>query len=124
MINAKEYLKGLLNNQEIFAKLGKNGKIYATYPNEVTVFPCIIFSEENQFDTGFSDNFPEGSEVKARIHIYTKTNSGLPTTWEIGEVVYSIFRNDYWSCVYNSEMSDVEDNVRHRVMDFRKEFYS
>lgn len=125
MIDTKQYVKELLkNSQPLLEKLGKYGKIYASYPNEITVFPCVIYTEENQYDDCFYDNYAEGSAVKVRIHVFTKTNSGYPSTWEIGNVIHSVFRKDMWSCVYNSEMSDVDDNVRHRVMDFTKGFYS
>lgn len=123
MINIKAYLKTLLNNDALKTKLGTKGKILASYPSEVTVFPCVIYQENGQNDIEFTDNLPEAVNVSVRVHIFTKTNSGYPTTSEVGNIVHNIFRNELWACTSNREMEEAEDNIRHRVMDFTREFY-
>jgi hypothetical protein len=78
----------------------------------------------NSSDVAFSDNLPEGTTAQVRIHIFSKTIKGYPKAEAIADVVRSIFRNDYWSMTGNNETPDVEDNIKHRVLDFRREFYS
>lgn len=123
MINVKAYLKKLLDDNALKEKLGTKGKVLASYPSEITVFPCVIYQENSQNDLEFNDNQPDASGVSVRVHIFTKTNTSYPTTSEVGIIVHNIFRTDLWACTYNREMDEAEDNIRHRVMDFTREFY-
>ena len=123
-MNLKKYIKDLLSaSSALSAKLGTNGKILSAYPAEVNIFPCVIYEESNQSDLEFSDNLPWGTGCEVRIHIFTKTLNGYPTTNEIGEIVRNVFRGDFWAMTSNNEVSD-EDSIKHRVMDFRRGFYS
>lgn len=123
-MNVKKYCKDLLSaSTELSEKLG-SGKILAAYPNEVKNFPLVVYEDMNTRDVAFSDNLPEGTNASVRVHIFSKTVKGYPTTNEIGEIIHSIFRLDYWAMSVNQELSDVEDNVKHRVMDFTRDFYS
>jgi len=123
-MNIKKYCKDLLSaSSELTAKLG-SGKILSAYPQEVKIFPCVIYEEQSMIDSAFSDNLPEGTNCSVRVHIFTKTVANFPTTNEIGEIVHSIFRNDYWAMTANNETSDVDDNIKHRIMDFQRGFYS
>lgn len=124
MLNLKKYYKTLLTSSaELETKLGKSGKILSAYPNEVKSFPLIVYEDTNQNDIEFSDNLPEATRAVVRIHIFTKTLTNYPTTTEIGEIVHDIFRGDYWACTLNQETDDVADSIKHRVMDFTREFY-
>lgn len=123
-MNIKKYCKDLLSaSSELSEKLGE-GKILASYPNEVKNFPLVVYEDMNTRDVAFSDNLPEGTAAQVRVHIFTKTEKGYPTTNEIGEIIHSIFRLDYWAMNVNQELNDVQDNVKHRVMDFTRDFYS
>lgn len=124
-MNLKQYYKQLLSqNTELVTLLGGSDKIIASYPQEVKIFPSVIFEDTNSTDVEFSDNLPEGITANVRIHIFTKTISGFPKAEAIAEIVHQIFKYDYWACTMNQDTSDVQDNIRHRVMDFRREFYS
>lgn len=123
-MNLKKYYMSLLSgSSELIALIGEN-KIVSAYPQEVTKFPLVIFEDVNSQDVAFSDNLPEGTGAQVRIHIFSKTIKGCPKVEEIAEVVRNIFRSDYWSMTANIETPDVEDNIKHRVMDFKREFYS
>lgn len=126
MINQKEYVLRLLKNStELETILGKSGKIMNAYPNKIETFPLVIFEDMNQSDVEFYDNLPNATNCSIRIHIFTKVSGNkYPTTTEVGLIVHDIFRNDYWSCTANMEISDVDDSIRHRIMDFTRPFLS
>ena len=124
-MNLKRYYKTLLSeNADLVSILGGVEKITSTYPQEVKVFPLVIFEDMNSADVAFSDNKPEGTSAQVRIHIYSKTVEGFPKVEAIAEIIRAIFRDDYWAMTNNTETGDVSDNIKHRIMDFRREFYS
>lgn len=124
MLNMKKYYKDLLSsNTELVTKIG-NDKIVSGYPQEVKNFPLVVYEDTNARDTEFVDNFPEGQRAEVRIHIFTKTLKNYPTTYELGDLIHKTMRADLWACTLNQEMSDVEDNIRHRVMDFNRAFFA
>ena len=123
-MNLKKYYMDLLSaSLELKELIGEN-KIVSAYPQEVKTFPLVIFEDVNSSDVAYSDNLPEGTSAQVRIHIFSKTIKGYPKAETIADVVRSIFRNDYWSMTGNNESPDVEDNIKHRILDFRREFYS
>lgn len=123
-MNLKKYYMTLLSaSSELIALIGDKN-IVSAYPQEVKNFPLVIFEDLNSSDVAFSDNLPEGTSAQVRIHIFSKTIKGYPKAETISDVVRSIFRNDYWSMTGNNETPEVEDNIKHRVLDFRREFYS
>lgn len=123
-MNLKKYYKTLLQNNSLIEILGSEKNILSAYPQEIKTFPLVVYEDSSSKDVAFSDNLPKGTSASVRVHIFTKTLEGYPTTTEIAEIVRSIFRNDFWTNGLNQETSDVQDNVRHRVLDFTKEFYS
>jgi hypothetical protein len=124
-MNLKKYYRDLLtSNSELTTLLGGADRIVSAYPQEVKIFPLLVYEDTNSNDVAFSDNLPEGTSALVRIHIFTKTVKGYPKAESIADLVHQIFRADYWACNLNQDTSDVQDNVRHRVMDFRREFYS
>ena len=123
-MNLKKYYMSLLSqNAELISLIGEN-RVLSAYPQEVTKFPIVIFEDMNSSDVAFSDNLPEGTSAQVRIHIFSKTIKGYPKAEDIAEVIRTIFRNDYWAMTGNNETPDVEDNIKHRIMDFKREFYS
>lgn len=123
-MNLKKYYMTLLSaSSELIALIGEN-RIVSAYPQEVKNFPLVIFEDVNSSDVAFSDNLPEGTSATVRIHIFSKTIKGYPKAEEIADVVRSIFRADYWAMLSNNETPDVEDNIKHRILDFKREFYS
>lgn len=123
-MNLKKYYMDLLSaSLELKGLIGEN-KIVSAYPQEVKTFPLVIFEDLNSSDVAYSDNLPEGTSAQVRIHIFSKTIKGYPKAETIADVVRSIFRNDFWSMTGNNESPDVEDNIKHRILDFRREFYS
>ena len=123
-MNLKKYYMDLLSaSLELKELIGEN-KIVSAYPQEVKSFPLVVFEDMNSSDVAFSDNLPEGTSAQVRIHIFSKTIKGYPKAETIADVVRSIFRNDFWSMTGNNESPDVEDNIKHRILDFKREFYS
>ena len=123
-MNLKKYYMTLLSaSSELIALIGEK-HIVSAYPQEVKTFPLVVFEDMNSSDVAFSDNLPEGTSATVRIHIFSKTIKGYPKAETIADVVRSIFRNDFWSMTGNNESPDVEDNIKHRILDFRREFYS
>lgn len=125
MLNMKKYYLTLLSSSSDLATLlGQNGEILSAYPEEVTKFPLVVYEDSNQRDVAFSDNLPQGTAASVRIHIFTKVLTDYPTTSAIGNVIHDLFRGDFWTCTANTEINDVDDSVKHRIMDFTREFYS
>ena len=123
-MNLKKYYMTLLSaSSELITLIGEK-HIVSAYPQEVTTFPLVIFEDVNSSDVAFSDNLPEGTSATVRIHIFSKTIKGYPKAEEIADVVRSIFRADYWAMLSNNETPDVDDNIKHRILDFKREFYS
>lgn len=124
-MNLKKYYRTLLTeSSELVTLLGGATKIVSAYPQEIKTFPLVVYEDMSSRDVAFSDNLPEGTSAQVRVHIFSKTVKGYPKAEEIAEIVHSIFRADYWACTMNQETSDVSDNIKHRVMDFTREFYS
>ena len=122
MLNVKEYMFTLLTSEAELTELLGEGHIVSAYPQEVKTFPLVVFEDSGQRDVEFSDNLPEGTDVSVRVHIFTKTLADYPTTAQIGSLVHEIMRADFWACTLNTETSDVSDNIRHRIMDFKNAF--
>lgn len=121
MINAKKIYTQLLNDERILSVVNDEN-IFDSFPNEVTVFPCIIFSDNSQRDIEFADNLPQATSCNLEVHIYTKSLEGYKTTSEIGIVVCDVLKENYFTCTYNTEMQDVQKDVKHRIMNFTREF--
>lgn len=122
-MNLKKYYYSLLSNDsELVALIGNN--IVSAYPQEVKTFPLVIFEDTSSRDTEFSDNLPEGTDATVRIHIFTKTIKDYAKAEDIAEIVRRIFRNEYWTCTLNQETSDVQDNIKHRILDFTRAFFA
>lgn len=123
MINTKKIYSELLHDARILNVVDEDSVMDA-YPNSVESFPCIIFLDGNQTDTEYADNVPIANSCNVTVHIFTKAESGYPTTSEIGIVVGDVFRENFFACNGNTETSDVNPDVRHRIMNFRKEILS
>lgn len=122
-MNLKKYYYSLLSNDsELVALIGNN--IVSAYPQEVKTFPLVIFEDTSSRDTEFSDNLPEGTDATVRIHIFTKTIKDYAKAEDIAEIVRRIFRDEFWTCTMNQETSDVQDNIKHRILDFTRAFYA
>lgn len=122
-MNLKKYYYNLLSNDsELVALIGNN--IVSAYPQEVKTFPLVIFEDTASRDTEFSDNLPEGTDATVRIHIFTKTIKDYAKAEDIAEIVRRIFRDEFWTCTLNKETSDVQDNVKHRILDFTRAFFA
>lgn len=123
-MNLKKYYMSLLSaSSELITLIGEK-HIVSAYPQEVKTFPLVVFEDMNSSDVAFSDNLPEGTSATVRIHIFSKTIKNYPKAEEIADVIRSIFRADYWVMLSNNETPDVDDNIKHRILDFKREFYS
>ena len=123
MINAKKIYTKLLNDERI-TSLVSDEKIINAYPNEIEIYPCIIFLDENQFDTEYCENKPRGSSCSVQIHIFSKKIDGYVTTSEIGVIIAKVMNEDLWNCSQNGEVSDPDPDCEHRVMVFNKSIFN
>ena len=121
MINAKLLYNTILNDARITAVAPV---VLDAYPNSITKFPCVIFLDDSQADKEFADNFPLADSIGVQIHIFTKAVASYKTTTEIGLVVAQVMKENYFICTSNTEAPDVDDNIRHRVMYFKRDIYS
>ena len=121
MLNVKGYMFTLLTSDAKLSELLGEGHIVSAYPQEVKTFPLVVYEDSGQRDVEFSDNLPKGTDASVRIHIFSKTLTDYPTTAQIGNLVHKIMRADFWACTLNTETSDV-DNIRHRIMNFKRAF--
>lgn len=121
MINAKKIIYNILNDERLTSQVKD---IFDAYPTTVENFPCVIFLDAGQNDIEFADNKPLAVNVDIEVHIFTKALDGYLTTSQIGITVDDIMKENYFICNSNMEVPDVDDNVRHRVMVFRNNFFS
>lgn len=125
MISTKKLIYSrLTGNTALTTLIGGADHITNAYPEEITKFPFVAFVDENQSDWEYADNVPHGSHVDVTIHIFTKVNAGLPTTYDIGALVYATMNAEFFNCGTNGEVADPTEGVRHRVMRFSREIVS
>lgn len=122
MINTKKIYYNLLNDERLLSVIDDDN-ITDCYPNEVEQFPTVIFQDGEQIDAEFSDNLPTANTCNVDIHIFTKSLDNYPTTSEIGIIIGDIFRENYFVCNGNRELTE-SDDIKHRIMNFRKEILS
>lgn len=123
MINVKKIYNALLNNSSITSLIPEEN-ILNSYPAEVEVYPCIIFLDENQSDTEYSENKPRAGDCSVQIHIFSKKIDGYISTSDVAVVIAEIMNNDLWNTSQNGEVTDPDPNTEHRVMRFNKSIYN
>lgn len=123
MINAKKLYSKLLSDSRI-TSLVSNENIFNFFPDEVEIFPCIIFLDENQSDSEYNDNKSGASRCSVEIHIYSKKLDGYLTASEIGTTIAEVMNEDLWHCSMNGEIKDPIPDVEHRVMRFEKSIFN
>lgn len=106
----------LSSDATLLSLVGDDTHITSVYPEEVTVFPLVLFRLEDQPDDEFGDNKPIGNDCTFTVDIYVLEADTFP----IASAVYDIFNALYWSCQYNQELPDPQIRVRHRVMRFNR----
>lgn len=120
MINAKEIIYNILNDERLTSQVED---VFDAYPTSIENFPCVIFLDAGQNDIEFADNQPLAVNVEVEIHIFTKALDGYLTTSQIGIIIDEIMKENYFICNSNMEVPDIDDNVRHRIMVFRNNFF-
>lgn len=123
MINAKKLYSNLLSDSRI-TSLVSDENIFNFYPDEVEIFPCIIFLDENQNDSEYNDNKSGASSCSVEIHIYSKKLDGYLTASEIGITIAEVMNEKLWHCSTNGEIKDPIPDVEHRVMRFEKSIFN
>ena len=119
MINAKIMYNTLLESESL-SELVDSDSIFDSYPSTIEVFPCICFLDAKQKDIEYADNQHQFENCSVEIHIFTKALEDYPTTSEIGIEIAKVFNADLWTMTESKEVPDVDDDVRHRVMEFNK----
>lgn len=119
MVNAKKIYSQLLSNARIL-EIVPEENISNSYPSLISQFPCIIFIDDNQNDIEYADNKSLGTNCSVSMHVFSKKINGYPTTSEIAEAITEVMNNDFWNCSSNGEVSDPQQDVEHRVLNFNK----
>ena len=122
MINAKALYNELLSDPRILALVSEDN-ILNSYPNEIEIFPCIVFVDENQSDEEYSDNKSGASGCSAMFHIFSKKLDGYVTTTDIAKAISEVMHDDLWNCSQNREVGDPVPDTEHRVMVFNKSIF-
>lgn len=123
MINAKKIYNSLLNNESITSLIPEDNILNA-YPDDLEIYPCIIFLDDNQNDTEYYENKPGASFCSVQIHIFSKKLENYISTADVAIAIAEVFNNDLWNCIQNGEVSDPSPNVEHRVMRFNKSIFN
>jgi len=122
MINAKKLYAEILSNERITSVIPVDNILNA-YPNEVEIFPCLIFLDENQSDGEYSDNKSGASNCSLMLHIFSKKISGYVSTAEVAKIIAEVLNEKLWNCSQNREVSDPDPDTEHRVMAFEKSIF-
>ena len=117
MQDTELYITDLLTTDAtLLALVGDATHISSVYPEKITLFPYIVYREENQIDTKFKDDFPSASISEYIVDIFVKEND----TYPIAKAVYDIFFPLNWVCDYSSNVPDPDIRVQHRTMRFSR----
>lgn len=106
----------LSTDATLLALVGGITHISEARPENITVFPYIVFREDDQADSEFVDNLPVASDSKYVIDIFVKEAD----TYPIAKVIHDIFMALFWTCEYSSDTLDPDISVRHRIMRFKR----
>lgn len=120
MLDVGSYLYSKLSTDSaLLALVGSTDNISASYPEEITIFPYVIFREENQPSVEYADNIPRANVSTFIIDIFVKNDSTTP----IAQAIDNLFTPLYWSCVFNSDVPEPSTMTRHRVMHYIRPLY-
>lgn len=108
----------LTNSSALISALGDTSHISASYPSEITIFPYVIFLDD-QRDNEFGDNLPMSSDANITIHVFVKDDS----PYAITKIICDLFKPLYWSCVSNVDSPDPDNDIRHRVLSFTRKIW-
>ena len=122
MINAKKLYKKIFSDERITAVIPEDNILNA-YPNEVEIFPCIIYLDDNQSDGEYSDNKSGASGCSLMVHIFSKKISGYISTAEVAIKIAEVLNEKLWHCSQNREIGDPDPNTEHRVIVFNKSIF-
>lgn len=106
----------LSTDAALLALVGDTDHISGTHPENITVFPYILYREELQDDREFADNLPLASTSAMVIDIYVKDAD----TYPYAKAVHTLFSADFWTCEYSSDVPDPQVRVKHRNMRFKR----
>lgn len=122
MINAKKLYNQIFSDERITALIPAEN-IFNSYPNEIEIFPCIIFVDENQNDTEYNENKPGASNCSVTVHIFSKKLDGYVSTADVAIQIAEVFNEKLWNGSQNREVADPDPNAEHRVMAFEKSIF-
>lgn len=119
MTNVKRIVNSLLDD----SRLTQNNIEYICgFPNSIEKFPLVCWFEDGQNELDFNDNKASWNGCEVEIHIYTKKLDGYLTSNEIAFIVDEAMKSGDWVCFNNREVGDIENDVEHRILNYRKGF--
>ena len=123
MVNAKKIYNKLFDDARITEVISSEN-IFNAYPDEIVNFPCVIFLDEGQSDTEYSENMPRASSCLVEVHIFTKKIEGYISSANVAIIIAQIMNENLWNCSMNGEVADPDPNCEHRVMRFNKSIFN
>ena len=119
MTNVKKNVNDILSNSQLATH---NIEYICGYPDSVEVFPLVCWFEDGQNELEFNDNKPNWNGCEVEVHIFTKKLNGYMTSNEIAFIVDEAMKGGDWRCFNNREIGDSDNEVEHRILNYRKEF--
>lgn len=119
MTNVKKIVNDILNGSRLAEH---NIEYVCGYPNSIEVFPLVCWLEDGQNELDFNDNKASYNGCEIEIHIFTKKLADYKTSNEIAFIVDEAMKASDWVCFNNREIGDPDNEVEHRILNYRKEF--
>ena len=117
MIDTKVAFRNLLINSSAVTALVPVSRILGTWPNELTVKPCIVFREidNNLSDDDYKDNSPKSETSIMQVDIFNTVSCFL-----ISKAVDDILSTNNWNRDYAEDFVEKDTDLIHKVMRFSK----
>jgi len=113
----KSWLVGkLTGNAALMAAIGGSTHLLPQHPGTITVFPCLIYTEANNADTGYFDNVATAAESVFTFDIYTSGGS----TSAIAEALHTVMAGLFYNCDFSADVPDADLNVKHKTCRYRR----
>jgi len=113
----KSWLVGKLTASDaLMTVLGGTSHLLPQHPGTIATFPCLIYTEMNNADTGYFDNVATAADSVIVFDIYTVDGS----TSAIDEALHTVMAGLMYNREFDADVSDADSNVRHKTSRYRR----
>lgn len=106
----------LTANAALMTLLGGATHLLPQHPGVIAAFPCLIYTEMNNADTGYFDNTATAADSVFTFDIYTSGGS----TSAIDEALHTAMAELMYSREFDTDVSDADLNVHHKTSRYRR----